>query len=142
MKRAPFLPWLGIAVASCATTPSPVDTAPPEQARVEVQRGTAVFYASSFHGRRTASGKRLDNGAMVAAHPSASFGCLVRVTNRDQGNSVDVTVVDRGPSLGGQRRGIVIDVSQAAARELGFLARGSAVVEVEIPRRCQIASTD
>ena len=65
---------------------------------VELQRGTAVYYASKFQGRRTASGARLDNSEMVAAHPSLPFGCVVRVTNLREGHSADVTIVDRGPS--------------------------------------------
>jgi rare lipoprotein A len=142
LNRAPLILWLGVAVASCATTPPPPDTASPQQPQVDVQRGTAVYYASKFHGRRTTSGVRLDNAQMVAAHPSAPFGCVVRVTNPSQGKSVDVTVVDRGPSPSGQRRGIIIDVSQAAARELGFLGRGTARVEVQIPRRCRTEVAD
>jgi len=134
---------LGVGVTSCATQERPPDATPaPEAPQVEVQRGTAVYYASRFHGRRTASGVRLDNKAMVAAHPSAPFGCVVRVTNLSQGKAVDVTVVDRGPSPSGQRRGIIIDVSQAAARELGFFGRGTAPVEVAIPTRCGTGSAD
>jgi rare lipoprotein A len=79
---------------------------------------------------------------MVAAHPSLPFGCVVRVTNLRDGRSVDVKVIDRGPSPSGQRRGLIIDVSQGAARELGFLGRGTAEVEVEIPTRCRTGKGD
>jgi rare lipoprotein A len=141
-ERVAIVLALGMAVGSCATTPPPADTASAAQPAVEVQRGTAVFYASKFQGRRTASGVRLDNKQMVAAHPSAPFGCVVRVKNLDNGRAADVTIVDRGPSPSGQRRGIVIDVSQGAARELGFLGRGTATVEVEIPKRCRTGAAD
>jgi|WetSurSiteA1Bulk_404760.scaffolds.fasta_scaffold01694_3 rare lipoprotein A len=128
---------LGFGVASCATVERPAATPPQPEQDVELQRGTAVYYASKFQGRRTASGARLNQAEMVAAHPSLPFGCVVRVTNPREGRSVDVKIIDRGPSPSGQRRGIVIDVSQGAARELGFLGRGSAVVELEIPKRCR-----
>jgi len=127
----------GLGAASCATGEHPAATAVPTEPAVELQRGTAVYYASKFQGRRTASGARLNQAEMVAAHPSLPFGCVVRVTNPREGRSVDVKIIDRGPSPSGQRRGIVIDVSQGAARELGFLGRGSAVVELEIPNRCR-----
>jgi peptidoglycan lytic transglycosylase len=136
VNRALLVLLFGVAVVSCATTQPPPDTPSQRAPETEVQQGTAVYYARSFHGRRTASGVRLDNAKMVAAHPSAPFGCVVRVTNLRDGRAVDVTIVDRGPSASGQRRGIVIDLSQAAARELGFLGRGTAAVEVEIPQHC------
>lgn len=141
-RRVALVLSLGVAVGSCATTPPPADTAPPAQPAVEVQRGTAVYYASRFQGRRTASGARLNQAEMVAAHPSLPFGCVVRVTNPREGRSVDVKIIDRGPSPSGQRRGIIIDVSQGAARELGFLGRGTAAVEVEIPKRCRTGAAD
>jgi rare lipoprotein A len=128
-------------MGACTTLERPPMASPvPDAPAVEVQRGTAVYYATRFHGRRTASGVRLDNAAMVAAHPSAPFGCVVRVTHLGLGRSVDVKVVDRGPSPRGQSRGIVIDVSRAAARELGFLGRGTAPVEVAVPTRCNAGS--
>jgi rare lipoprotein A len=138
MRRALATVLLGVGVTACAPQERPPDaTLAPEAPQVEVQRGTGVYYASRFHGRRTASGARLNQAEMVAAHPSLPFGCVVRVTNPREGRSVDVKIIDRGPSPSGQRRGIVIDVSQGAARELGFLGRGSAVVELEIPKRCR-----
>jgi rare lipoprotein A len=140
MRRVPLAWLLGLAVASCATAEKPTDARGPKPSDAVVERGTAVYYASRFHGRRTASGVRLDNAAMVAAHPSLPFGCVVRVKNLDNDRAVDVTIVDRGPSLSGQRRGIVIDVSQGAARELGFYRRGTAPVEIEIPTRCRVAA--
>jgi rare lipoprotein A len=129
---------LGAALASCATTPPPTLTPMPGEPKVEVERahGTAAYYARKFHGRRTASGVRLDNQAMVAAHPSLPFGCVVNVTNQRNGNAVAVEIVDRGPSRRDQRRGMIIDLSQAAARELGFFHEGTAPVGLEIPRSC------
>jgi rare lipoprotein A len=142
MNRSLATLVLGVAVASCATVERPAATPPQPAQDVELQRGTAVYYASRFQGRRTASGVRLNQAEMVAAHPSLPFGCVVRVTNLRDGRSVDVKVIDRGPSPSGQRRGLIIDVSQGAARELGFLGRGTAAVEVEIPKRCRTGAAD
>jgi rare lipoprotein A len=91
-------------------------------------RGSASYYAHKFHGRRTASGETFDNGAMTAAHRTLPFGSLVRVTNPATGQSVVVRINDRGPFT----RGRMIDVSRAAAEELGLIARGHATVELEL----------
>jgi len=79
------------------------------------QSGIASIY-STREGTRTASGVRLNDGALTAAHRSLPFGSKVRVTNKRNGKSVVVTITDRGPFV----RGRVIDVTPAAARALGF----------------------
>jgi len=84
-------------------------------ARADGQSGLASVYALES-GSRTASGARLDPGALTAAHRSFPLGSQVRVTNRRNGRSVVVTVTDRGPFA----RGRIIDVTPAAARTLGF----------------------
>jgi peptidoglycan lytic transglycosylase len=84
-------------------------------ASAEDQFGVASVY-SSESGAGTASGQRLNHGALTAAHRSLSFGTKVRVTNKNNGRSVVVTINDRGPFV----RGRVIDVTPAAARVLGF----------------------
>ncbi|MFX5839410.1 septal ring lytic transglycosylase RlpA family protein, partial [Acinetobacter baumannii] len=73
-----------------------------------------------FHGRLTASGELHHRGEMTAAHRTLPFGTRVKVTNLKNKRSVVVTVNDRGP----HKPGRIIDVSQAAARELGFLRPG------------------
>ena len=103
-----------------------------DQPVVSVQRGVATYYAGRFHGRRTASGERLNQRAMVAAHPSLPFGTIVRVTNLRNGLSTEVRVVDRGPAKGPQRRGVIIDLTQGAARELDFTRRGRVPVRVDV----------
>jgi rare lipoprotein A len=65
---------------------------------------------------------------MTAAHRTLPFGSLVRVTNPATGASVIVRINDRGPFS----RGRLIDVSRAAAEELGMIARGHATVELEL----------
>jgi rare lipoprotein A len=80
------------------------------------QAGIASVYSAKYDGSKTASGRRLNDGAMTAAHKSLPFGSKVRVTNRKNGKSVVVTIIDRGPFV----RGRVIDLTPAAARALGF----------------------
>jgi rare lipoprotein A len=99
---------------------------------VHVQRGKATYYGGKFHGRRTASGERFDKNAMVAAHPSLPFGTVVRVTNVKNGRSTSVRIVDRGPAKRIQRRGIIIDLSHGAARQLGFVAQGRTPVRLDV----------
>jgi rare lipoprotein A len=98
-----------------------------------VQEGFASFYASTLHGRRTASGERYDPNALVAAHPSYPFGTIVRVTNLTNGRAVEVRIVDRGPN-GARRRGTIIDLSRRAAADLRVIGRGRVRVRVEVAR--------
>ncbi|MCZ8369180.1 MAG: septal ring lytic transglycosylase RlpA family protein [Porphyrobacter sp.] len=91
-------------------------------------RGSASYYAARFDGRRTASGERFDNAQMTAAHRTLPFGSLVRVTNTANGRSVVVRITDRGPFT----RGRLIDVTRAAAEELGLVARGHGDVELAL----------
>ena len=93
-----------------------------------VEEGVASFYGKSFQGRRTASGLPFDPGAATAAHKSLPFGTSVRITNLENGRSVTATINDRGPYVGGR----IVDVSQALARQLGFMRAGMARVQVEI----------
>jgi rare lipoprotein A len=96
------------------------------------QHGFATYYARKFDGRRTASGSAFDNDALVAAHPRHPFGTTVRVTNLANGRSVDVRIVDRGPSRGARANGVIIDLSRAAAEALGFIRSGRTRVRLEV----------
>jgi rare lipoprotein A len=72
--------------------------------------------------------------AMVAAHPTYPFGTLLRVVNLNNGRSVQVQVLDRGPARGPRAAGVVIDVSQGAAESLGFIRAGRTRVRLEVLR--------
>ena len=72
--------------------------------------------ASIYWGGRTATGEQVRSSALTAAHRTLPFGTMVRVTNHGTGRSVVVRINDRGPF----KRGRIIDVTVAAARELGF----------------------
>lgn len=90
--------------------------------------GQASWYGKKFHGKRTASGERYDNGAYTAAHRSLPFGTIVRVTNTANGKQVDVKINDRGPFV----KGRVIDLSQKAFEQIGSIKKGVAPVKIEI----------
>ena len=90
--------------------------------------GVASYYGPGFHGRRTANGERFDMHAMTAAHRTLSFGTLVKVTNLSNGKSTVVRVTDRGPYVGNR----VIDLSVAAAKQIGSTHSGVAQVSLEI----------
>ena len=91
-----------------------------------VQRGTASWYATKYHGKRTSSGERYDMYAMTAAHPLLPLPSWVRVTNLDNARSVVVKVNDRGPFLHNR----IIDLSYIAAYKLGIVTPGVGRVEV------------
>jgi rare lipoprotein A len=92
--------------------------------------GTAAFYSKGYHGR-VASGGRYDAMKFTAAHKTLPFGTRVRVTDRKTHRSVVVTITDRGPF----NKGRVIDLSLAAAKQLGMLNRGIIKVTAEIEPR-------
>lgn len=89
--------------------------------------GTASWYGAAFHGRPTANGEIFDKERVSAAHPTLPLPSIVRVTNLENGRSVDLRVNDRGPFVGDR----LIDLSEAAARELGFRDQGLAKVRVQ-----------
>jgi rare lipoprotein A len=92
------------------------------------QAGMASYYHDSFHGQRTASGARYDKNRYSAAHRTLPLGTEVRVTDAGSGESVVVHINDRGPF----GRGRVIDLSRAAAREIGLTRKGVAMVRLEV----------
>jgi len=97
----------------------------PPSSRTRAADGLASFYGS---GTRTASGERFNPRDLTAAHRTLPFGTRVRVTNLSSGRSVTVRVNDRGPFIPGR----VIDVSQAAAEELGMVGRGVTKVKLDV----------
>ena len=88
----------------------------------------ASWYGQEFSGRRTANGERFDPQGLTAAHKTLPLGTKIRVTNPRTGASVLVTVTDRGPFRGRRE----LDLSRAAAREVGILACGVAPVLIDI----------
>lgn len=101
-------------------------------AALEVEEGTATFYADVLEGRRTASGTRFRQADLVAAHRAFPFGTRLRVTNLANEREVEVEVVDRGPFSKAGALPAVLDLSKAAARRLGFLKQGRTRVRIEV----------
>ncbi|WP_324260961.1 septal ring lytic transglycosylase RlpA family protein [Altererythrobacter sp. H2] len=116
------------AVVVPTVQPLPEPAPAPASATRALGSGVASFYGAELHGRRTASGERFDMHALTAAHRTLPFGTRVVVTNPANGRSVTVRINDRGPFHGGR----VIDVSRAAASELGLVARGHGTVELAL----------
>jgi rare lipoprotein A len=94
------------------------------------QTGKASWYGRRFQGRKTASGERFDRDEMTCAHRRLPFGTVVRVTAIKTGRSVEVRVNDRGPYGPGR----IIDLSEAAAEELGMIDAGVIRVELRVVR--------
>jgi peptidoglycan lytic transglycosylase len=94
-----------------------------------IDRGTmrASWYGPRFHGRLTANGEIYDQNAFTAAHKSMKFGTLLRVTNTRTHKSVIVRINDRGPYIPGRQ----IDLSKAAAEELGVISSGVKKLKIE-----------
>ena len=92
--------------------------------------GTDSYFSDEIAGNRTANGERSDPGKLTAAHRTAPFGSMVRVTNLATGQSVIVRINDRGPF----RDGRIIDLSHATALEIGMQRTGTARVRLALVR--------
>jgi len=117
MKARLFV--LALFVIGCHHATTTQNTAP------GLQRGMASWYAEP---QMTASGERFDPRAFTAAHRTLPLGTRVRVTNSRNGRSVIVRINDRGP----YSRGRIIDLSRAAAAQLGMIDAGVAPVTLEV----------
>jgi len=91
------------------------------------QTGEASWYGRYHHGRKTANGERFDQNALTAAHPTLPLGTEATITNLDNGKSVRVIINDRGPYAKGRD----LDLSRAAARQIGVTEDGAAPVRID-----------
>jgi len=92
------------------------------------ERGIGSWYGTKFHGRKTSNGEIFDLYAATAAHKTLPIPSYARVTNLENGRSIVVRVNDRGPFHADR----IIDLSYGAAVKLGYMAQGTAQVEVEV----------
>ncbi len=99
------------------------------------QTGTASWYGGKFHGRKTSNGETYDMHKKSAAHKILPFNTYVKVTNLDNNKSTIVRINDRGPFA----KGRIIDLSYAAAKELGVVGPGTARVNIVALRRDQVS---
>jgi rare lipoprotein A len=115
-------------LAGCSTVPEVVRPPVSDDLLRPLQTGYASWYGKSHQGRRTTSGETYDMNKLTAAHPALPMGTRLLVTNLRNGRSVTVRVNDRGPFVDGR----IVDLSYAAARELGAVEDGVVPVRVEI----------
>lgn len=113
-------------LAGCSRAVMTSPTVPPAAGMEEV--GLASWYGAAHQGRRTASGEVFDMNQLTAAHRTLPFGTRVLVTNRETSQSAEVRVNDRGPFVEGR----IMDVSYAAARQLGAVGAGIIPVRLRV----------
>jgi rare lipoprotein A len=145
IRPVALVSWaVALALTGCATGPALVKAPPPEMPSPErpapqpapapkvaprpAQTGTASWYGKAHHGQPTASGETYDMHALTAAHRSLPLGTRVLVTNLENDRTVEVRINDRGPFI----RGRILDLSYAAARELGSLSDGKFRVKLHV----------
>jgi rare lipoprotein A len=126
---------LAIAVVSIGTSAfaappaaSPPSPATPAAAAAAEETGLVAVYSDRLNHHKTASGKMYDRSELTAAHRTLPFGTRVKVTNTRNGKSVVLTITDRGPREAGR----ILDISPAAAHELGMLGPGLGQVKLEV----------
>ncbi|MBS1187340.1 MAG: septal ring lytic transglycosylase RlpA family protein [Burkholderiaceae bacterium] len=121
-KVEPLLPRANRPYSVFGSTYTPVALNKPYS-----QRGVGSWYGKKFHGRKTSSGEPYDMYKMTAAHPTLPIPSYSRVTNLDNGKQIIVRINDRGPF----RSNRIIDLSYTAALKLGYLGKGSGMLQVE-----------
>jgi rare lipoprotein A len=119
---------LAAVVALIALIASPAFAKINRHAEQGSEQGIASTYSMKLMGHTTASGAVLDRDGMTAAHKKLPFGTRLLVTNKRNGRKVVVTVTDRGP----YKKGRIIDLSPAAASQLGMRRAGLATVDIRI----------
>ena len=120
-----------VLTSACARNVPPAGV-PAPAAALETRVGLASYDGEEFHGKITASGRPFDMNALVAAHPSYPFGTLLRVTNLANGRSVQVRILDCGPTRRIQAEGVIVDLSRRAAERLGYIQQGRTRVRLEV----------
>jgi rare lipoprotein A len=126
---APSAP-IQIAFAAIPIDPVSNDAMEEDELDLSLARevGIGSWYGPRFQGRRTSSGERFNQHELTAAHRTLPFGSRVRVTNVENGRSVEVRITDRGPRS--PKR--IIDISNAAATAIGLKRQGVGVVQVDL----------
>ena len=132
-KRQKATPAAAAAKVDPSSVSDPKDTATPVDSEFAAPLGTklsgqASFYGKEFVGRPTASGEPYDPDALTCAHRTLPFGTRLKVDYPKKGLSTTVRVNDRGP----QKDGRILDLSRAAADDLGLTADGVGAVEAEV----------
>jgi peptidoglycan lytic transglycosylase len=115
--------------AAAAARPGKHSKTPPAPAPVGYsEEGNASWYGLPFNGRRASNGEIYDMNKLTAAHRTLPFETVVRVTNLNNGKTTTVRITDRGPFVDNR----IIDLSQAAAREIESIGPGVVPVRLEV----------
>jgi rare lipoprotein A len=115
--------------AAAAARPGKHSKTPPAPAPVGYsEEGNASWYGLPFNGRRASNGEIYDMNKLTAAHRTLPFETVVRVTNLSNGKTTTVRITDRGPFVDNR----IIDLSQAAAREIESIGPGVVPVRLEV----------
>jgi rare lipoprotein A len=122
MRRYALALIVFVAYACATTAPAPQPQVP------QTLHGVASWYGEEFAGRTTANGEIFDPMLLTAAHRTLPFGTIVDVTNPATGQTVRVRINDRGPFVGNR----MIDLSFAAAQQIGLIDPGSGQVDVMV----------
>ena len=120
----PAMAWHAAPAAAGKAAPASLAS---EEAHALPEKGIASYYGKAHQGKRTASGQRFDDKQLTAAHPWLPFGTRVRVTLLGTGRTVVVVITDR---LYSHSR--IVDLSLAAARQLGMVRIGVARVSLAL----------
>ena len=123
--RVAVIATIVMAAYGCRTT-APL----PPKSPTEPMHGVASWYGEEFAGRTTANGEIFDPGQLTAAHRTLPFGTVLEITNPKTRQSVRVRVNDRGPFIGGR----IIDLSYAAAQQIGLIEPGIGEVDIKLVR--------
>ncbi len=95
------------------------------------ETGKASYYGDKFNGRKTANGETFSQNKNTAAHKKLPFGTEVKVQNLSNGKTTTVRINDRGPFV----RGRIIDLSKAAAKDIGLVQQGVTKVKITYKRK-------
>jgi rare lipoprotein A len=123
------IPMIAIATLLALAILSPAYASKHQLSNAGTETGMATCYSHHLVGHRTASGKRYDPNKLTAAHSKIPIGSHVKVTNVKNGKSVVVVVNDH---MSSHSRGIIMDVSRKACKELKFGKGGKAEVKLEV----------
>ncbi len=141
LLKSVFLVCFILLSIACASKKSPTASNQPRPvdslvSNGQIIEGHASWYGPGFHGRRTANGEIFNKYDLTAAHKTLPFGTVLEITNPETDKTIRVRVNDRGPFI----KGRVLDLSQKAAQELGFMLKGATDVVAKVLVPADIAA--
>ncbi len=120
--------YLSAFVSSLLLLASCAGTAPSHGKRGYTEEGKASYYSRKLQGRKMANGEPYKRHKLTAAHRTLPLGTKIKVTNLQTNKTIKVKITDRGP----YSKGRIVDLSEAAARRLGYIKAGVVPVKVKV----------